>query len=48
LDIEIKGISLDAILMTTLEPSQEHGNQSIVAYKHTGFGLGNPIDLAYS
>jgi hypothetical protein len=48
LDVEIEGISLEAVLTTTLDPSREHGNQTVLAYKHTGFGLGNPINLASS
>jgi hypothetical protein len=37
-----------SVLTTTLDPSRPKTNQSIIAFRHSSFGLGQRIDLAAS
>jgi hypothetical protein len=44
-DVVIEGINLESVLLTLLDHRRESGDQTIVAFKHTGFGNGTKIDL---
>jgi hypothetical protein len=40
----VKGINLESILLTTLDPAREEDDQSTIAFKHSGYGEGGRIE----
>jgi hypothetical protein len=45
-EVDIQGINLEGVLLTTLDPDREATDQSILAYKHSGYGSGIRINMA--
>jgi hypothetical protein len=44
--VNIQGINLESVLLTTLDPDREATDQSILAYKHSGYGSGIRISIS--